>query len=283
MHKIYILPVLALVIFSSCATLNQAEIKSSNHNPIEKQSLDPILDFYGERLDLIRNKTEIRGGANNEGTEDMPYHDAGFYLGNGLFYDLNGNLSLLPWNPFFELENDFKLVKEVKSGLLNESLIYTKNDSSLTIETKNGIGFTKNYEFNVSDSIIIFNKGKLMKMEFHIKKNGDYLYKRALANEDIEKTKSGFLIKNFLNKELYKIEGNKITLANRAIIIYRDRMIEIFEQGWSKPKLKYQMVVDENHLIVYDNKFRGYKFARENNTLKVFKNSKLITVYKKEN
>jgi hypothetical protein len=276
------LPVLALVIFSSCATLNQAEIKSSAHYPIEKQCLDPILDFYGERIDLLRNKTEIRGGAGNEGTEDMPYHDAGFYLGNGLFYDLNGNLCLLPWKPFFKLENDFKIVKEVKSGLLNESLVFIKNDSSLTIETKKGIGFTKNYEFNVSDSVIIFNKGKLMNMEFHIKNNGDYFYKRALANEDIEKIKNGFSIKSFLNKDFYKIEENKITLANRAVIIYRDKMVEVFEQGWSKPKLKYQMVVVGNQIIIYDNKFRGYKLERENSMLKVFKNSKLITIYKKE-
>lgn len=271
-----------LVVFSSCATLNQNEIKSASHKIIEHQQLLPMLDYYGERIDIIRSKTDVRGGANNEGTEDMPYHDAGFYLGNGLFYDLNGNFCLLPWYPFYDLSKDFILHKQDKSSILNSSCTISKSDSLVSIKADNKIGFTKNYEIKRSDSVIVFTKGKLMKMEFEMKSDGSYFYKRALANEDIRKTKNGYLIKKLLSKDYYTIEGNEISLANEVVVKYRDNMIEIFKKGWSKPVLKYQLLVNENSIIIYDTKFRGFKVEKEGEKLVVYKNQKLQTVYKRQ-
>lgn len=274
---------LILTLFTSCATLNQNEIKQTKHQLVEEKQLIPMIDFYGERIDLIRNKNDVRGGANNEGTEDMPYHDAGFYLGNGLFYDLNGNLCLLPWNVYYDVHNNFTILKNDKSGILNNELKFVKSDSSIAITTESGIGFTKNYEIKSSDSLIIFTKGKLMKMEFQKKASGSYFYKRTLSNEDIQKIKGGYIIKKLLSKDYYKLEGNKISLANQVIIIYRDNMIEIFKQGWSKPHLKYQMLINNNELIVYDQMYRGYMLKKKDNQLKVFKNKKLQMIYEKEN
>jgi hypothetical protein len=271
------------ILLSSCATLNQNEIKQSQHQLIEQKQLLPMLDFYGERIDIIRNKTDVRGGGSDEGTEDMPYHDAGFYLGNGLFYDLNGNLCLLPLNPFFDLDSNFTLSKKEKSGIINGEFKFVKNDSLISITKESGIGFTKNYEIQTSDSLIIFTKGKLMKMEFYNKPNGSYFYKRTLSNEDIQKIKGGYVIEKMLSKDFYKINGNKVSLANQILVVFRDNMIEVYKQGWSKPQLKFQMIVNSNEIIFYNQKYRGYKLFNQNNQLCVYKNKKLQIIYEKEN
>jgi hypothetical protein len=271
--------IISIVFLNSCATLNQNEIKTAPHKLIEEQQLLPMLDYFGERLDILRNKTEVRGGANSEGTEDMPYHDAGFYLGNGLFYDLNGNLCMLPLYPFFDLKNDFVIHKKYKSSVINSSYSIIKTDSLVSIKADNKIGFTKNYEVKVNDSLIIFVKGKLMKMELLKKPSGSFYYKRALANEDIHKTKNGFSIKKLLSKDYYTVKGNEISLADQVKVKYRENMIEVYQNGWSKPLLKYQILVNENSMIIYDTKYRGFKLEKQGEVLKVYKNQKIKVVY----
>lgn len=47
------------------------------------------------RIDLVR-QTEMRYQGGDQRERDIPYSDVGVHLGDGLFHDVNGNLSLVP-------------------------------------------------------------------------------------------------------------------------------------------------------------------------------------------
>ena len=77
----------------------------------QDQSFEPAFDIYEQRIDVIRQQ-ESYSMDDQCVTEDVPYHPVGIDLGNGLFFDLNCNLSLLinklPW---VEDENEFSVEK----------------------------------------------------------------------------------------------------------------------------------------------------------------------------
>ncbi|MEW6282618.1 MAG: hypothetical protein AB1758_28675 [Candidatus Eremiobacterota bacterium] len=52
------------------------------------------------RIDLHRETRTERDSDGDSHTEDVPYSPVGVYLGNGIFLDTNGNLSLLPERAF---------------------------------------------------------------------------------------------------------------------------------------------------------------------------------------
>jgi len=80
---------LLLILGSSCATLNIADIKQLDRTAFEPLDLRPDFETNDLRIDIIRSTISDTTARN-----DLPYHPLGFDLGNGLFYDLNENLTL---------------------------------------------------------------------------------------------------------------------------------------------------------------------------------------------
>lgn len=86
---------LLLLIICGCTTLNKTIIENTDRSIFQPLVLIPDYDICNIRIDLIRqtNKEQVNDSATE--AEKIPYHPVGFYLGNGLFLDLNDNLSLL--------------------------------------------------------------------------------------------------------------------------------------------------------------------------------------------
>ena len=63
--------------------------KTSFHN----MELSPGQEHNELRIDVIRQVTETYVDGTTTYYEDVPYHSVGLDLSNGLFYDMNGNLS----------------------------------------------------------------------------------------------------------------------------------------------------------------------------------------------
>ncbi len=80
-------------------------------NTESDRTFEPAFDIYEQRIDVIRQR-ESFALDDQCVTEDIPYHPVGIDLGNGLFFDLNCNLSLLinklPW---VENEHEFSVEK----------------------------------------------------------------------------------------------------------------------------------------------------------------------------
>ncbi|WP_462281786.1 hypothetical protein [Salinivirga cyanobacteriivorans] len=273
-----------IVGLTGCATLNQSEINKANRVQPDSLELTPMLDIYGQRIDIVRNKTDRDRSTEGEGSEEVPYHDAGFYLGNGLFYDLNGNLCLLiPKIMGIKNDQPFHITKKDHTTLFNRITALKRDNNSFTARIKKGIGFSVHYNIHQTDSVTELIKGKLSNQKLVLNTNGDYEYERALAGEDIQKTARGYYIKNLLNRDDYIKKDHALVLKNDLTIRHRKNAIEILKLGWGKEQLLYQMIFTENAILIYNNKYTGYKIAFKNqNTLEVYNNQRLIKTYQKK-
>jgi hypothetical protein len=93
MKKTNILCVIFILICSACSTLIITEIQSLNKHDFDSLILKPGIEPNELRIDVIRQTYEQNVTDSTKETKDSPYNPLGFDLGNGLFYDLNGNLS----------------------------------------------------------------------------------------------------------------------------------------------------------------------------------------------
>ncbi len=274
-----IIPIVLAVILSSCATLNKSEIMQAGPVEPDKVQLKPHLDIYGERIDIVRKTVDREGGESGSG-EDMPYHDAGFYLGNGLFYDLNGNLSILPFD-LMQLTNQtsFTVRKINHKKPFNREIVFSRDLASFSVKVEKGIGFSSYVSVIQDDSVTELSKGKLGTKALILKRNGSYKYKQVLAGEDIKKTKNGYTIKSLLNTENYVKNYNEIYLNDDLVVKKQGKTISIYKRTWGSSTLLMEMKFAKNTFFIYNDKFRGLKFEKKENVLKVSENQKLIHTY----
>ncbi len=267
---------------ASCATLSQHEINHANRTMPDSLQLTPMLDIYEQRIDIIRNKTNRDRTSEGEGTEDMPYHNAGFYLGNSLFYDLNGNLVMLITKiASIEQNEPFHIVKKDHTTLFNRITALKRDTSNFTVQIKKGIGFSSHHNIHQTDSLTELIKGKLSNQKLILKPNGSYDYKRPLAGEEINKTSKGYYTKQLLNRNNYIKKDHALFLKNDLVIRNRKNAIEILKMGWGKEQLLYQIIFTQNTILIYNNKYSGYKISMESeDMIKIYANQRLIETYK---
>lgn len=267
-----------LASLTGCATLNQGEINNANRRAPDSLQLQPMLDIFSERIDIVRNKTDRELSTEGEGSEDMPYHDAGFYLGNGLFYDLNGNLCFLVLKGSdINISEPFRIEKKDHTTLFNRISELKWGNNTYSINIKKGIGFSQHWNVKKNDSITELIKGKLSKQKLTLHPNGDYEYDRALAGEKIQKSDKGYFIKNLLSRDDYIKKEQAVFLRNDIVIRNRNNALEILRLGWKKEKLLYQMIFSRNSILIFNNKYVGYKIlAEKSGVVKVYENQRLL-------
>ena len=125
MRRSNILVVILLVVFcSACSTLNITEIKNLEKKDFDSMKLKPEIEPNDLRIDIIRQTHDNRVNDSTTETAYTPYHPLGFDLGNGLFYDLCGNLSLrIDYLLNYSWEHDFvieRIDNPVKNKLITQ-------------------------------------------------------------------------------------------------------------------------------------------------------------------
>lgn len=130
------------VLFIGCATLKPGDIPDPAFRVRpEEPRAELALDFFQFRLDIARKKIESEGMAimvNRDGTykmltDDVPHHYLGVYLGNGIFTDLNGNLSVdIVRLLGFDAAPSFRL-RRISDGPAEGADEYIKDGDTLTI------------------------------------------------------------------------------------------------------------------------------------------------------
>ncbi|NET34777.1 MAG: hypothetical protein F6K19_22585 [Cyanothece sp. SIO1E1] len=86
-----IFSLLFLAFYSPFDAESPSKSKAATFQQLE---LNVAYELEELRVDVIRKESTSSDPDGNSTTEDVPYHPLGFDLGNGLFYDLNGNLAL---------------------------------------------------------------------------------------------------------------------------------------------------------------------------------------------
>ncbi|MEQ9442293.1 MAG: hypothetical protein RIG62_24850 [Cyclobacteriaceae bacterium] len=270
-----------LFLCSACASLNKAVVSDYNKREgLQELHLSAGYDVYQLRIDLIRQQTTTSSGDNTSQTTPTPYHYLGLHLGNGLFYDANRNLTLnLDQLPELAHLKDFTITKKER-GLWNQPEIYTKQAKSFYKE-KAGL-FSSRLEANLGDSTIVVNEGFLSsKKTIQISANG-LQCKGGLASTTLEEHANYILLKEFLHKEEYRQQENKIYLDRDYLVEDQGNVIEITQTRGLMRSTYYFIKVDNSYYF-FDQRYRGVKITIRDYEVLVEDNGRDQAVFLVEN
>lgn len=91
--------------------LDVEQMRCMAFEPLQLQHKEDLLQL---RFDLIRQTTTERINDSLSEMQDVPCHRIGFYLGNGLYYDLDHNLSFREDLPAkADLASSFQMEKTI--------------------------------------------------------------------------------------------------------------------------------------------------------------------------
>lgn len=271
--------ILLLVLISSCATLNKTAILNSNKVQLDELTLEPDFDLYNLRINLIRQKTMEQEDDSTEHEIDVSYHCLGFNLGNGLFYDLNNNLSIKLTELFqIKTNGEFKIIRETPAFIFKKRVTYTRKGQTFK---ENGTGLfsisnSKKIEF--SDSLVKVRENFLSSYKI-IKQENSLTYRSLLNKDVIHQSDEGYYTKNLLWKTKYKLVDNEVQLNEGYILRHQGKKIDLFKKGILGVKLKYSLVKSENEIFFYDSDFKGIRISLRNNKIEVEKNNDIIGTY----
>ena len=128
----YIFIILILLALGCSTTSNISEIKELSKTRFDSLSIQPDVELYDLRIDIIRQTTQNRVNDSTTLNEVVPYNFLGFNLGNGLFYDLNDNLSLrIDYLLNVDTKNDFEIEKIYSKSKWNR--IYKNQQGKFSI------------------------------------------------------------------------------------------------------------------------------------------------------
>jgi hypothetical protein len=279
----YILPTL-LFLFGSCfTTLNVKEIQNLEKIEFGSLQLKPEIEPNELRFDIIRQTYSKTINDSTLESKLTPYHPLGFYLGNGLFFDLNKNLSIridyllnLSGCEPFEIKQLYSLNKD-KSAIL-----YKFNNNSFSINynprKKDYVKYTK---VVLGDSIAFTARNRLSYAI--VKSDTSILYRGEKRIWDVinQRDSSNFYIEYGRRKQNYILEGNRIILDDYYIITLNNdnNIIEIKTATKNGENTLYTIIRDNNNLFIFNHKYYGYKLEIANNTLIVNLGDKFATKY----
>ncbi|MFM9950774.1 MAG: hypothetical protein ACKV1O_22745 [Saprospiraceae bacterium] len=268
--------VCSMAALSGCATpFSLTEI-----NNVQKVEFEPLyiqndLELYDLRIDIIRQAYDESTSDTTSETRNMPYHPAGFNLGNGLFYDLNGNLSLridklLEINP----EANFRLEKAY-AGQEGRSEIYSRVNDTFSTETlRSGRIYNKLSISRFEDSISV---SKSSRYRYSVKKDDStmvYTIKNRVIDK-IHKKKENYYQNHRRRVEEFVMTGNEIVL-NQKYKIFLDQsksVLKILRIGKKSDTVLYEIIKDNEMLLVYNSSYFGKRIALDDRKLTLYVNN----------
>ncbi|MGD1892731.1 MAG: hypothetical protein ACFB15_19360 [Cyclobacteriaceae bacterium] len=269
---------LGLILLSSaCATLNRTTVSDPNkRDGLQELQLSTGYDVYGLRIDLIRQVTTDGDG----NSCPMPYHYLGVNLGNGLFYDANNNLTLnLDQLPELRQVEDFTIRKRER-GRWNRIETYRKHDQLFSRE-RNGL-LSSNTEAYLGESTIVVDEGFLSsKQTIQIGENS-IEYKGGLAKATLTEHSDHILLKEFLHRDDYRQQENRIYLERDYLEEDRGNVIEITQiRGLVRPS--YYFIKVDNSYYFFNQRYRGVKITISGSEVLVEDNGRDQAIFLVEN
>jgi len=273
---IHIVPVL-LIFLSGCATLNIQEIINLESKDFDTLQLCPAVEPNGLRIDLLRKNHDVYYIDSLVYAELMPYHPLGFDLGNGIFYDLSGNLSFkIDYLLNFSSDSSFQIEK---SGKKTARTIFLFYHDSLSVNRPPKTKIRQQYHRVIHGDSVLYSvkKGR----DFTVVTTETdlfYMGKKRIWN-GIHGVGQG-------RYELYrKATKGGFSLNEHEVILSRDLMIrmnpdkkklQIFRYRRKGPKLLLTIERSEDKIFVYDKHNAGQKIALIGNTLEISNGKKML-------
>ncbi len=289
MRKLMIYMIIILI--TGCAVpMNKTEIRELQPHPWDNLQINIGQETNNLRFDIIRQSYEEEVDDSTTETKTVDYHPVGFDLGNGLFYDLNKNLSFRLDRLLSINDTDNFIIKEginiaQKRGLTEKSKIgnniCTKGKGFFGVKYKSCIDRKINdnlievfqnkrlcYKIATSGNEIAYTIRKRRRPDCVIKKTGEndyYIYPSRRSK------------KRYKEKEFILKDGE--IMLNDQYLIKKEpsqNTIAIYRKNWMNKKysiLLYRIKQDKNKIFIYDTRFFGAKIEKYGNRMSFYRNN----------
>jgi len=267
--KNYFLLACLFLSFASCyfyRPLSLAEIEEVESNSVQNFRLYPATESHHKRIDLIR-QTETETDSNDDcETVDVDYHPLGFDLGNGLFFDLNGNLSLRIDSLLGIQKGENYRIRQTDWSAAPRVVFYEDEQYCYSRQAKSGqtrefctgqIEYKENglqYFWNDNLQYSIEEKEDTTTLTYRLFQYSVHLFKER---------DNHFFTKGLFNDRNYSIDNGVLNLRNRYTIQHnpQTKAIEIYTRGLRRNRLSHQIKIGEDAIILYGNTVIGKKIT----------------------
>ncbi|TDB61812.1 hypothetical protein [Arundinibacter roseus] len=270
-----------LILINSCATLDPAEISSLQRIPFEPFSLTPRVEPTGLRIDIIRQESST--GDSLIQTSEIPYHSAGYDLGNSLFYDLDNNLGFRV-NDLLgsEASPEFKIILTGNPKGGSRFITYSLSNDSLKLRVNNRAKerylwhreitadctayqykSRLRYAISSTDSSLLYYPNKRLKEEIYQKNDSTFSWKRRNREQPVLVTPREVKIHD---RYLLSLSPNYLKMQVFQIRKRRNHLLFTVERSAEK-------------ILVYDENARGKKIQLEPDVLAIYRNKGLLQKY----
>lgn len=270
-----------LILCSSCATLNVADIRNLDRTEFEPLTLKPDAEIHEMRLDLIRQTYEHTVNDSTRETLDSPYHPLGFNLGNGMFYDLNENLCLrLDYLLGFSDQDCFDIKRIDRKNRRRPDCIYSFCDHTLSLTFPPGR--IRHYRYHwVTDGGTTTVKRRNRTL-FEIRDDGStVIYGKKKRKYDTIRMvdENHFYLNHNKRRESYRLEGNRAFLEDDYIIELTDqnRKINIIRRGFFRDRNWLTLEKSRDKLYIYGRNFSGKKIEFSDDGMAIYRDRTFLT------
>lgn len=276
-QKICLLALLVLIL-PGCATLDKTALNELQRVPFEPLLLQPSFDVYDIRLDIIRAKDAVTLSDSTITEEDQTYRTLGFYLGNGLFYDLNRNLSLLIPD-LYQIDPAAYFTIEESDRANYQEMIYRREPGTFSVEYPGLIRWVRRANMTITDSTLTFDRGLLRKYTLSWT-DSTLQHKGLIFSTRILPEPGGFYVPAFLFRRHFFQDGQTIDLENDYRLVRENDAILIFKKNMlGRYKQKFTMVRSHSDWYIYDKRQRGLKISFRGSELIVYENRREVKRY----
>ncbi|MFO7938932.1 MAG: hypothetical protein R6U66_04195 [Bacteroidales bacterium] len=286
----YLAIMLSILAFSGCRTMDanllEAEARNLTMPPFQ---LEMAAEVTNMRIDLVRQTTthvisEGTQSTMSSSTEDVPYHPLGVYIGEGIFIDLNENLTMnvLPLIQE-QLPAQGKLVAREKAWFGQRKQLNIDAEQWELIES--GFFGKKTTLFNLSDSLIeirpsFLNAGQNIRFE------DDRLVYQArgmfskLSKATIKPVDDGFAeVARWEPLKVHQADENTVEIGRYLTVTrYADKWVFVYE-GFLGTYAEYTLLKRDDGYLFFDTHYRGKFINVTPDAVEVTENGKQKIVY----
>lgn len=274
--------ILLAILSSACATLDVAEIRDLDRQPFDPLQLKPSWETHNLRIDVLR-QTYSTGTDSTSSTEDAPYHPIGFDIGNGLFYDLNGNVTLrLDALLGYEPGSDFEVREISRPGRKGRVVVHRFHGDSLTFQNiRRDKARYVNHLRTTGDSLRYMRRRN---MKFAIVETDTallYTGKKRKRDAIYSSGNNRYYVNKDKKRNVFQLSDSQATLGRKYIIgISPDhRNVTISTYRKRRPRLLYTLIHDEKRLLIYNKNYNGIRIEKGGDGINLNRNRRLLARY----
>lgn len=284
-RRTFLLLLIAVVI-SSCATLDINEIRSLDRIPFDPPGLKPSMELNNLRLDIVRKTEDREINDSTTRTEEVPYNRFGFNLGNGLFYDLNENLSIRI-DDLMSLSNEacFVVSRSARPSVNGDITLLSFINDSLTVKyPPRKKAFYMYHLTHGEGKTTYWRKNRQI---FTVTETDTSLICTGRKREWYSIVKTGgntFLVKRGRWTEQYLTDENSVTLENDYVVTLSPDRLELYimRKGRKHDRLWYTIVKSDDVMFIFNRKYSGKKIEFTGDGMLIYSDKRLSMRYRKQ-